>query len=48
MEQIVYVETSIPSFYYEIRTEPEMSIGENGRVNGGINSAIIIHWLPAK
>ena len=24
MKQIVYIETSIPSFYYEIRTEPEM------------------------
>ncbi len=24
MKQKVYIETSIPSFYYEIRTEPEM------------------------
>jgi hypothetical protein len=23
-KQKVYIETSIPSFYYEIRTEPEM------------------------
>ena len=24
MKQIVYIETSIPSFYHETRTEPEM------------------------
>ena len=24
MKQRIYIETSIPSFYYEIRTEPDM------------------------
>ena len=24
MKPVVYVETSIPSFYYEVRSEPEM------------------------
>ena len=24
MKRKVYIETSIPSFYYEVRTEPEM------------------------
>ncbi len=29
MRQIVYIETTIPSFYYEIRTEPEMVARRN-------------------
>ena len=29
MENVVYIETSIPSFYYETRTEPEMIAQRN-------------------
>lgn len=29
MKPIVYIETSIPSFYYEIRTEPDMIARQN-------------------
>jgi hypothetical protein len=29
MGQRVYIETTIPSFYYEVRTEPEMIAGRN-------------------
>ena len=29
MKKIVYIETTIPSFYYEIRTEPEMIARRN-------------------
>jgi len=29
MKKIVYIETTIPSFYYEIRTEPEMVARRN-------------------
>ena len=25
MNSLVYIETSIPSFYYEVRTEPDMT-----------------------
>ena len=29
MKKIVYIETTIPSFYYEVRTEPEMIARRN-------------------
>ncbi|MEW5804349.1 MAG: type II toxin-antitoxin system VapC family toxin [bacterium] len=29
MKKIVYIETTIPSFYYEVRTEPEMAARRN-------------------
>jgi predicted nucleic acid-binding protein len=29
MQQRVYIETTIPSFYHEVRTEPEMIARRN-------------------
>ena len=31
----VYIETTIPSFYHEVRTEPKWSQAERGRASGG-------------
>jgi hypothetical protein len=33
MKPLVYIETTIPSFYYEIRTEPEIA-GEEKKGTG--------------
>ncbi len=46
MKYKVYIETSIPSFYYEIRTARKSLHVEIGHVNGGINLDKIMNSLP--
>jgi len=48
MRKRVYIETSIPSFYFEIRPEPEMGLlAVTGHGIGGIIMPINMNLSPA-
>ena len=45
MKPVVYVETSIPSFYHEVRTDADMvARGASGLASGGLPPRIVTSW----
>jgi len=43
----LYIETTIPSFYYNQRPEPEMVARGNWTRNGGTNESAVLTHSPA-